>query len=87
MNRFVSSDSNNSRSPDGEQETAADPEVNQAISIRSVALSGILFLLTMYTLYFAASLIVPIALAFLLSIVLSPVVLSLPFVPPLCPAP
>lgn len=70
----MSSDSNNSRSPNGEQETAADPEVSQAISIHSVALSGILFLMTMYTLYFAASLIMPIVLAFLLSIVLSPAV-------------
>ena len=42
--------------------------------IRSAALSGILFLLVMYTLYAAASLLIPITLAFLLSVVLSPLV-------------
>lgn len=42
--------------------------------IRSAALTGIFLLLTMYTMYFAASLIMPIVLAFLLSLVLTPVV-------------
>lgn len=46
----------------------------QAVWVRSAALSGILFLMVMYTMYVAASLIMPIALALLLSLVLSPVV-------------
>ncbi len=44
------------------------------VSLRSGVLSAILFLLVMYTLYIAASLLMPIALAFLLSVVLSPAV-------------
>lgn len=46
----------------------------QRVWIRSAVLSGILFLLVMYTLYLAASLFIPITLAFLLSVVLSPLV-------------
>jgi predicted PurR-regulated permease PerM len=41
--------------------------------IRSAALSGIFFLMTMYTMYFAAALIMPIVLALLLSLAFSPV--------------
>lgn len=46
----------------------------RAVWVQTVALSGILFLLVMYTLYFAASLILPIVLALLLNLILSPVV-------------
>jgi predicted PurR-regulated permease PerM len=42
--------------------------------VRSAVLSAMLFLLVMYTLYLAASLLIPITLAFLLSVVLSPLV-------------
>jgi predicted PurR-regulated permease PerM len=48
-------------------------EVKQLVWIRSAALSGIFFLLVMYTMYFAAALIMPIVLALLLSLALSPV--------------
>lgn len=48
--------------------------LRRAIWVRSVALSGILFLMVMYTLYFAASLTLPIVLALLLNLMLSPVV-------------
>jgi predicted PurR-regulated permease PerM len=56
---------------------AASEAVEKAASrvwIRSAVLSGTFFLLVMYTLYFAASLLIPITLAFLLSLVLSPLV-------------
>lgn len=58
-------------------ENEATQAVERAAShvwIRSAVLSAILFLLVMYTLYFAASLLIPITLAFLLSVVLSPLV-------------
>ncbi len=45
----------------------------QLVWIRSAALSGIFFLTLMYTMYFAAALIMPIVLALLLSLALSPV--------------
>ncbi|MEX2496200.1 MAG: AI-2E family transporter [Woeseia sp.] len=45
----------------------------QLVWIRSAALSGIFFLMLMYTMYFAAVLIMPIVLALLLSLALSPV--------------
>lgn len=48
--------------------------VQGTVRMRSVALSGIFFLMVMYTLYFAASLVMPIVLTFLLSLVLAPVV-------------
>lgn len=48
--------------------------VPRTVSIRSAALWGILFLLVMYTLYFTAAITMPIALAFLLNLVLAPVV-------------
>ncbi len=51
--------------------TAADEK--QLVWIRSAALSGVFFLLVMYTMYFAAALIMPIVLALLLSLALSPV--------------
>lgn len=66
-----------SRGPDRPAEgpeTHAGPEDAPAVWVRSVALSGILVLMVMYTMYFAASLIMPVALAFLLSLVLSPIV-------------
>lgn len=46
----------------------------RAVWVQTVALSGILFLMVMYTLYLAASLILPIVLALLLNLILSPVV-------------
>lgn len=67
----MTTENDHSATSSSESRDAAD---RQAVWIRSAALSGILLLLTMYTLYFAASLIMPIALAFLLSLVLSPVV-------------
>lgn len=54
--------------------TTVDPEMPLQVGIRSVALSGLFFLAVMHTMYFAASLLIPITLAFLLSVVLSPVV-------------
>ncbi len=45
-----------------------------SVRSRSPVLTGILFLMVLYTLYFAASLIMPIVLAVLLSLALSPVV-------------
>lgn len=45
--------------------------------VRSAVLSGIFLLMVLYTMYFAASLTMPIALAFLLSLVLSPIVRAL----------
>lgn len=53
--------------------TNSTAESKQLVWIRSAALSGILFLTLMYTLYFAAALIMPIVLALLLSLALSPV--------------
>lgn len=50
------------------------PGNGEPVWIRSAILSGILFLMVMYTLYVAASLLIPITLAFLLSLVLSPLV-------------
>jgi hypothetical protein len=54
-------------------DTDAQSRYAQVMLIRSVSLSGILFLMVLYTMYFAASLLLPITLAFLLSLVLSPV--------------
>lgn len=51
----------------------ATAEGRQTILIRSAALTGIFFLTLMYTMYFAAALIMPIVLALLLSLALSPV--------------
>ncbi len=48
-------------------------ETKQSVWVRSAALSGIFFLMSMYTMYFAAALIMPIVLALLLSLALSPV--------------
>lgn len=45
-----------------------------AVWVRSITLSCILFLMVMYTLYFAASLVIPIVLALLLNLVFAPVV-------------
>ena len=58
----------------GDESGGKPPETPQSVWIRSAALTGIFFLLTMYTMYFAASLIMPIVLAFLLAMVLTPVV-------------
>lgn len=58
----------------GASPSAAAEGGSTHVWVRSAALSAILFLLVMYTLYFAASLLIPIALGFLLSLVLSPVV-------------
>lgn len=59
--------------PDGRR-YVLPAETTGTVWIRSAALTGIFFLLVLYTMYFAASLVMPIALAFLLSLVLSPVV-------------
>lgn len=53
--------------------TSSTEEGKQLVWIRSAALSGIFFLMLMYTMYFAAALIMPIVLALLLSLALSPV--------------
>ncbi len=45
----------------------------EVLLVRSVSLSGIFFLMVLYTMYFAASLILPITLALLLNLLLSPV--------------
>lgn len=58
----------------GNASGAESSDTRQSVWVRSAALTGIFFLLTMYTMYFAASLIMPIVLAFLLSLVLTPVV-------------
>lgn len=58
----------------GDGAAPAPRDTRQSVWIRSAALTGIFFLLTMYTMYFAASLVLPIVLAFLLSLVLTPVV-------------
>jgi len=58
----------------GDQASEGPSDTRQSVWIRSAALTGIFFLLTMYTMYFAASLVMPIVLAFLLSLVLTPVV-------------
>lgn len=68
------SDTSTTAAHDRLQHVAESIDDRQAVWIRSAALSGILFLMTMYTLYVAASLIMPIALAFLLSLVFSPIV-------------
>ena len=47
------------------------------IDIRSIALTGILVLLTLYTLYFAREFLLPIVLAYVLSLLLTPVVRGL----------
>lgn len=51
--------------------------LTQPLSIRSIALTSILVLLCFYTAYFAAPILMPIALAFLLNMVLSPVMRGL----------
>lgn len=65
--------SNDTTPPHGNDADAAE-RAAQAIWVRSAALSAILFLMVLYTLYFAASLTMPIALAFLLNLILSPAV-------------
>lgn len=59
-------------SPPDSDESALS--LDSAVFVRSATLSAILFLMVMYTLYFAATLAIPIVLAFLLSLVLAPIV-------------
>ena len=61
-----------STNPD--QQPTGEEQAVDAVWIRSAALAGILFLMVMYTMYLAATLIIPIELGFLLSLVLSPLV-------------
>ncbi len=67
-------DSEDSRSTPGSNGWVDALPPQFAVRVRSLALAGIFFLMVMYTLYFAASLFIPIVLAMLLSLVLSPLV-------------
>lgn len=67
----VSPETGEGEAPDS---SASDDNIRDVLIIRSAVLSMLLFLAVMYTLYFAASLLIPITLACLLSIVMSPVV-------------
>ncbi len=59
----------------GAAPTASDPDSTRsaALLVRAVSLTGIFVLMVLYTMYFAASLILPIILALLLNLLLSPV--------------
>lgn len=69
-----SDDTKNPASGQSDGEGASGWRDVPAVWVRSAVLPGILFLMVLYTMYFAASLIMPIALALLLSLVLTPVV-------------
>lgn len=64
-------------SRDGTEASVPLLEDSPTVWIRSAALSGIFLLMVLYTMYFATSLIMPFTLAFLLSLVLSPIVRTL----------
>ena len=67
----------NNGSPSEQGDDTSSFPLSGPIDVRSFALSGILMLMVLYTLYFSAPIMIPITLAFMLNFLLSPMVLWL----------